>query len=115
MPIARETRREARLLDEFAEAMGHELRRQILFKLHCGESPLRFRDFFDRDRNPEALRIKLRHTHLPKLDSMGLINWDRDRSTIRRGGRFEHIDPLLEILKTYYDYVVPISDNGQKA
>lgn len=43
-------------------------------------------DHYDRDRligvsddaDPEVLEIELIHTHLPKLDDLGDVSWNRD-------------------------------------
>lgn len=42
--------------------------------------------------------IELQHQHLPQLESIELIEWDRDANSIERGPRFEEFRPLLEAL-----------------
>lgn len=116
MPIARETRREAQILDGFAEAMGHEYRRRVLFMLYSdGDTQLDVPDDLNTTgHDPEQFHLALVHIHLPKLESNGFITWDRADGTIQRGERFESLGPLLEVLEMYYDHVVPISDSGQR-
>lgn len=48
----------------------------------------------------ESLRLRLRHTHLPRLEEPGFIEWDRETHEIRRGARFDELRPLLELLHT---------------
>lgn len=117
MPIARESEQEASILDDFADAMGHEYRRRILFSLHCqDDGPLLIPgDLRNNEQDLDRFHTTLVHTHLPKLHSTGYIEWDRTTDTVRPGANFEHLDPLLEVLEIYYDYIVPIADSGQKA
>lgn len=39
--------------------------------------------------------IELYHVHLPKLEDVGLINWDTEDHVITKGPRFEEIQPLV--------------------
>lgn len=42
--------------------------------------------------------VELHHHHLPKLDSHGVIEWDRETRTVSRGPEFDEIRPFLELL-----------------
>jgi hypothetical protein len=53
----------------------------------------------------EADLVALRHVHLPKLESHGVIRWDRDENAVRQGPAFEDIRPLLQFLETTHDGV----------
>lgn len=44
----------------------------------------------------------MRYTHLPLLTKAGVIDWNRDANTIRRGPLFNKIRPLLEFLSDDY-------------
>lgn len=50
------------------------------------------------DGRSETPTAELQHHHLPKLESHGVIEWDRDTSTVTRGPAFEEVDPLLRLL-----------------
>lgn len=118
MPIARETRRESIVLDGFAECMGHEHRRKILFLLYQSGEGERLRvpeDLLNQDLDRERFVLELSHSHLPKLTEAGLISWDRERGEISEGDKFEEMEPLLEVLSMYYDHIVPTFDPNQKA
>ena len=39
------------------------------------------------------------HTHLPKLDNLGIIVWDRDAGTITRGPLWDDVEPLIELIR----------------
>lgn len=43
-------------------------------------------------------QIALYHTHLPRLDDHGLIQWDREERIIEEGDWFEEVHPLLDSL-----------------
>ena len=116
MPLARETTAEAAVLDSFAECMGHEHRRKVLFTLHQAEEGERLvvpDDFLDQDVDRERLVIELTHRHLPKLQDAGYVEWDRARGEIREGEDFERLEPLLEVLTDYYEYIVETFDPNQ--
>ena len=51
----------------------------------------------------EALEIAIRHAHLPKLDDAGLVEWDRETKTVRKGPQFDEIRPLLELMRNHVD------------
>jgi len=43
------------------------------------------------------------HTHLPKLQDAGFIEWDRTANAIRPGPQFDEIKPVLQFLQHYED------------
>lgn len=43
------------------------------------------------------------HTHLPKLEDMGFIEWDRDTNDVRKGPRFEEVRSFLQVLQNHAD------------
>lgn len=53
------------------------------------------RDAAPDDTSPDTARVSLYHCHLPKLDSANVIEWDRDRMTVRPGRSFESVERLL--------------------
>jgi len=42
--------------------------------------------------------IRLYHADLPKLAAADLIEWERGSETVRRGSRFEEVEPMLNVL-----------------
>jgi hypothetical protein len=44
------------------------------------------------------LELRLHHSHLPKLESTGVVDWRRDANEIRTGRRFDELRPLLRLL-----------------
>ena len=115
MPIARETRREADVLDSFAECMGHEYRRRILFSLHQlegGESLHVPRDVLEEEDDRDAFVVEIAHNHLPRLDELGYVSWDREAQVVEAGEGFERIEPLLDVLTDHYEQIVPGADRS---
>lgn len=49
------------------------------------------------DENLEDLILALTHTHLPKLERAGVVEWNREERTVRTGPWFEEVRPLLEL------------------
>lgn len=47
---------------------------------------------------PQTPPTELRHHHLPKLESHGVIEWNRQTDTVTRGRAFEEIEPLLRLI-----------------
>jgi hypothetical protein len=47
---------------------------------------------------PRVQRTALHHNHLPKLQSHGMIEWDRDTQTVSRGEAFEEVEPILRLM-----------------
>lgn len=51
----------------------------------------------------ETLRVNMKHSHLPKLEEAGFIEWNRDVNTIQKGPQFDEILPLLELMQNHAD------------
>jgi hypothetical protein len=54
----------------------------------------------DADGGPTAAEIQLYHTHLPKLESHGVVEWDREAETVTRGPQFDDVAPTVRLLAT---------------
>lgn len=90
-----------RLTDDLFDALSNRYRRRILVSLvapprsgtlavpeglHQGETDL------------DTLQTTLFHTHLPKLDEMGFIDWNRGSHVVTTGPRLEECSPYLVVL-----------------
>ncbi|UIO99691.1 hypothetical protein Hbl1158_14375 [Halobaculum sp. CBA1158] len=51
----------------------------------------------------DAVRIRLLHSHLPKLHDAGVIDYDADERTVRRGPEFEPVASLLQALSSHLE------------
>ncbi|AZH26195.1 DUF7344 domain-containing protein [Haloplanus aerogenes] len=80
------------------EALVHPYRRRLLVAMLDADrrdapypDPLEFAP----DAEEERHRIGMIHTHLPKLDDMGVIQWDRETEELSKGPRWDDLEPLL--------------------
>ena len=83
--------------DDAFRAASDRKRRRLLLELwrlgpEAGAVPTRELDGLSSEHD----RLKLRHVHLPMLDDVGYVRWDRERGTVERGPRFEDVVPLVE-------------------
>ena len=94
-------------IDLALEALSNPYRRQLLLALLL-ENP---QDDTDRDPldlladvdEPAVIETRLHHVHLPKLESMGFIEWDRESGAISKGPEWDQIAPLLELIADHRD------------
>lgn len=45
--------------------------------------------------------VSLVHEDLPKLHEMGFIEWDREAECVTRGPAFDHLGPLLDVIREH--------------
>ena len=83
-------------------ALADEDRRQLLLLLATareGDPPVTVPDDLILGApNSTAMATRLHHVHLPKLASMGYVEWDPESGEVHRGPDFEALSPLLEVL-----------------
>lgn len=86
------------MLDEALELLTSHHRRRLLVALLHDDAEFQLpEDVFGAD-SSEELIVQLRHNHLPRLERVGVIAWDREAMWIARGPEFVEIEPLLELL-----------------
>ena len=85
--------------DQIADALGDQARRHILVLL-LDHNPVKQSEVVAKNdpREDEKLEIQLIHTHLPRLDDMDYIGWNRDHGTIVKGPNWEEIEPVVRLL-----------------
>ncbi|ELZ81869.1 hypothetical protein C453_17674 [Haloferax elongans ATCC BAA-1513] len=47
--------------------------------------------------------MELFHTHLPKLDDAGFVDWDPRTGAVVRGPRFDAVEPVLRLFADHTD------------
>lgn len=96
-------RRDGNLNTVFS-ALGHPARRRVLATIHerqpRSSGGLAIDAFIEDDGTSEHSPTELYHSHLPKLDSAGFIDWDCQTNTVARGPRFDEIEPVLDVFQT---------------
>lgn len=89
------------VLDQTFDTLSHPYRRRILTLLHesarASTSALPAR-VANAGEPVERVEIALHHGHLPKLESVGFIDWDHAAEEVRRGPCFDEIAPFLELV-----------------
>jgi hypothetical protein len=45
--------------------------------------------------------VELYHTHLPKLEGAGYVDWNEAEKTVQRGSRWDEIEPILELIYSH--------------
>ena len=93
--------------DNALHALSDKYRRQLLLSL------LEHNPQDDNDHDPlnllseteeaEVLQSELVHKHLPKLDDMGYISWNRTTNKISKGPNWDDVSPLLKLMYTNQD------------
>ena len=80
------------------EALVHPYRRRLLVAmLRADQCDAPYPDplAFTPDTEEERRRIGMLHIHLPKLDDMGIIRWDRESKELSKGPQWGDLEPLL--------------------
>ena len=60
-------------------------------------------DLTTSDEELEAMLREMTHIHLPKLESLDVVEWDREENVVTRGPTFEELRPLLELVHKHRD------------
>ena len=102
-----ENMKKANVWDAALDALSNPYRRQLLVAL-LDHNP---QDDSNRDplhvvsdaEEPDVLQTELVHHHLPKLEELGYIEWDRETNEIKKGPDWEEISPLLELIENHRD------------
>jgi len=105
------------------EALVHPYRRRLLLAMLKADrqnaaypDPLTFIGM--RGGSPERRRIAMVHIHLPKLDDMGIIRWERETAELSKGPKWEELAPLLRWMEQHRDELpegwLPGRSNGDE-
>ncbi len=90
--------------DEALELFQNPYRRRLLMTLldHNPEDEADIPgDLATTDDEFDQLIIEMTHTHLPKLEDMGVIDWNRDENVVTKGPDFDDLRPLLELIHNH--------------
>lgn len=78
-------------------------RRLILLALEHNDATTEAGVMVRGDHEKETVEAELAHDSLPKLEEARFIEWDPETGTIRKGPRFEEIEPLLALIDEHAD------------
>lgn len=90
--------------DDAYLALADQRRRGVLLAL-LDESVIPVEELADDTGDPIG-RITLHHQHLPLLEQMGYVSWERAAERVVRGPAFDEIRPLVKF------HAAAISDEG---
>jgi hypothetical protein len=86
-------------VDRIMEVLSKQQRRAILYRLKRDD---RLQPF----QGPDALDssdIELYHVHLPKLDTAGYIEWNRETREVMKGPQYDEIETFLTLIENHAD------------
>jgi hypothetical protein len=93
-------------MDRVMDILANRHRRLMVLSLKRGgvetETDLMFRSS-----GREEAEMALRHTHLPKLEEAGYVEWNRETGEVSKGSRFDEIEPILELIENHSDELPP--------
>jgi len=93
-------------LDDALEALADHRRRRLLLSLRESESPIETvsvpEDLIS-GTPTDGVRVAYTHVHLPMLEEMGYVHWDRRHHEVSEGPQFDELGPLLDVVEEYGD------------
>lgn len=87
------------MVDRYLKVLANGYRRRLLTELierHPSEEIPVPESVHKGKKDLADLHVELVHHHLPRMEQLDLIGWDREEQTVSRGSRFADIEPLLE-------------------
>jgi hypothetical protein len=90
------------IVDHVFEALSRAPRRGILATLveassrEVPEEALHPEALGEEEAEREAFVLSLRHHHLPHLDELGFIDWERGAQMVHAGPKYDQIAPIVE-------------------
>ena len=90
-------------MDELFTALADRQRRQILATLEERDSRTDHLTVGDVGSESAELdkSVELLHVHLPMLDDVGIVEWDREASVVSPGTRFDDAARVLACLREF--------------
>lgn len=98
---------------EVHDILRNDRRRRVIKQLQQQLEPVSLRELSERiaehesGESPAPRKLResvynsLHQTHLPKLDDRGIIEYDKDRKTVRLRDGARHIDVYMEVVTKY--------------
>lgn len=84
-------------VDEMLDALAKQTRRFVLEYVRDATTEVSV-DSLERLLDDDQGGPQLYHSHLPKLEAAGYVDWDRDAGTVARGPQFDEVEPFLQVL-----------------
>lgn len=96
-------------IDDLFDVLSNQKRRRLLVTLlrRDAQATLRVPEDLSSEGPTDRLALEMYHVHLPRLETMGFIEWDRRTNSVERGPTFEDFRPLLSALDQYGEELSP--------
>lgn len=94
-------------IDRILGILRKRHRRKTLLLLKRGAVETEAEILLQSENETKEDEMALAHTHLPKLDDAGYIEWNQETGDISKGPRFGEIEPLLELIESHSDELPP--------
>ncbi len=94
-------------VDQMLEIVSKRPRRLVLLLLQQETIELTNNGIGYETSEPAVPNIELTHSHLPKLEAAGYIEWDRETSVISKGPHFDEIESFLGLIENHTDELPP--------
>lgn len=86
--------------DEFFDAIAVRERRRLLTALLERDDPVPIEELVRTD-EADLQSVRLLHTHVPKLEKYGFIEWKEEVRSFEKGSAFGEIRPALRMLREH--------------
>lgn len=94
-------------LDDLLDVLSHPYRRRVLALVRDrnprDESEFSAEELEVDPEEADFLPLELHHRHLPKLAEAGFVDWNHEENVVRRGPRFDEVEPLIELMADHAD------------
>jgi hypothetical protein len=90
------------VLDDVFDVLSHTTRRRIVLRLYRkeGNDGVRLSEVVaDHPRDRARVEVGLVHSHLPRLEENGFIEWDRPAGRIQKGPHFDALEPVVAAIE----------------
>ncbi|WP_435154252.1 DUF7344 domain-containing protein [Haladaptatus sp. DFWS20] len=88
--------------DEIFDALGHNHRRHALSALMDCDGATTVTKLAEKtgrriDASPDRIKAGLHHSHLPRLEGMGVVNYDMNAGTVELTTAANDLQPFVEL------------------
>lgn len=94
-------------LNQVFRALSHPTRRRVLAAITIDDTrrvdEFETAAFVPDGHSVRTVSMELHHSHLPRLDEAGLIDWNDEAGTVTRGEHFAETRAVLEVLDDHWE------------
>ncbi len=88
--------------DEIFDALGHRHRRHVLTDLLACDGGTTVTELAEKtgrrtELPPEQIKTGLHHSHLPRLEGMGVVEYDQNGGTVKLTAAASDLKPFVEL------------------